>query len=86
MASFVSFEAKIVGVMFYQAAIRSNLNFVAVKLQRERRNIHDSNSILVTTKQGDALGHLDRQTAAAVARIMDNFPYVKFAWLVLMDV
>lgn len=84
MVSLVSFEAKIVGVMFYQAAIRSNLNFVAVKLQREKRNIYDSNSVnvLVTTKQGDPLGHLDRQTAAAVAKIMDNFSDVKFAWLV----
>ena len=79
----VSFEARLMGVMFYPAGAQVDLNFLPVSFRRERSNIYSSKSVLVTTKKGDSLGHIDRHTAEAVAEIMDTYDNVlQFYWLV----
>ena len=43
-----------------------------VALQREPNNPYDKNAIKVKNVNGDQVGHLKRDFAAAVAYIMDN--------------
>ena len=48
----VSFEAKVMGVMFYPAVgALCSKKLIPVQLVRERDNIHDINSVLIITKQ-----------------------------------
>ena len=78
----LSFEAKLMGVMFYPAATQRNLNFLAVKLRRERNNTHDENAVIVCTSQGERLGHIDKHIANSVAKTMDMYDDLKFCWYV----
>ncbi|ERF68176.1 hypothetical protein EPUS_05257 [Endocarpon pusillum Z07020] len=63
------FNTKIVGVRYYTG--RATLGeYVVVK--REPRNPYDSNAIRISNVMGDQIGHLNRQTAARLAPLMDS--------------
>ena len=45
-----------------------------VRLVRERSNLHDDKAVLVKTKSGETLGHLEKKVAIVLALIMDTLP------------
>ena len=84
MAPLVTFEAKLMGIMFYSAArIINSKKLTPVRLVRERSNVYDANSVLVTNQEGDHLGHVDRQTAASLSKLIDDYCDLMFVWLVV---
>ena len=64
------------GIKFYNG-INSFRSFDDVFLVQEPSNPHDINSVLVilTNKNHEVLGHLERSIAAGIAELMDNFKY-----------
>eukprot|EP00062_Callorhinchus_milii_P016873 gi/632968635/ref/XP_007900635.1/ PREDICTED: helicase-like transcription factor isoform X1 [Callorhinchus milii] len=62
-------RGNVVGLRYYTGVVSKN---EMVALQREPRNAHDSNAIRVNNINGDQVGHLRRQLAAALAFILDN--------------
>ena len=71
---YCSFEANIVGVMFYPGQVEIK-PMMRVLLEREPENVHDTNSIVAKVlDSGTMLGHLDRKTAAVIAPLLDNHP------------
>ena len=66
----VTFDAKIMGVMFYSAT-EINLDLLQVKILREK-SCYDDNAIVVKSRDGKTLGHVDYLTAKALVQIMNT--------------
>ena len=62
-------EMKIVGIQYYQGEIHVG---ELAKLIREPRNPYDSNAIRVDNLNNVQIGHIKKQMAAALARVMDD--------------
>ena len=62
-------NTKIVGIRYYHGRATVG-EYVVVK--REPRNPHDSNAIRISNVMGDQIGHLNSQTAAKLAPLMDS--------------
>ncbi|XP_052036706.1 helicase-like transcription factor isoform X1 [Apodemus sylvaticus] len=66
---FGTMRGQVVGIRYYTGVVNDN---EMVALQREPNNPYDKNAIKVNNVNGDQVGHLKRDFAAAVAYIMDN--------------
>ena len=81
----VSITSQVRGIKFYPGYVEfknaaANGGLLHVDLVREQDNPYDTNAILVMTRSGTpkVLGHLEKEVAAAVARILDReLPYVR---------
>ncbi|XP_068810906.1 helicase-like transcription factor isoform X8 [Struthio camelus] len=59
----------IVGLRYYKGVVNNN---EMVALQREPNNPYDKNAVKVNNVNGDQVGHIKKELAAALAGIMDN--------------
>ena len=59
------------GVMFYSAT-EINLDLLQVKILREK-SCYDDNAIVVKSRDGKTLGHVDYLTAKALVQIMNTW-------------
>ncbi|NWR35794.1 HLTF factor, partial [Tachuris rubrigastra] len=59
----------IVGLRYYTGIVNNN---EMVALQREPNNPYDKNAVKVNNVNGDQVGHIKKELAAALAGIMDN--------------
>ncbi|GAB1287408.1 Helicase-like transcription factor [Apodemus speciosus] len=66
---FGTMRGQVVGIRYYTGVVNNN---EMVALQREPNNPYDKNAIKVNNVNGDQVGHLKRDLAAALAYIMDN--------------
>ncbi|KAH0519623.1 Helicase-like transcription factor [Microtus ochrogaster] len=62
-------RGQVVGLRYYTGVVNNN---EMVSLQREPDNPYDKNAIKVNNVNGDQVGHLKRNLAAALAFLMDN--------------
>ncbi|XP_041515135.1 helicase-like transcription factor [Microtus oregoni] len=62
-------RGQVVGLRYYTGVVNNN---EMVSLQREPDNPYDQNAIKVNNVNGDQVGHLKRNLAAALAFLMDN--------------
>lgn len=62
-------RGQVVGLRYYTGVVNNN---EMVSLQREPNNPYDKNAIKVNNVNGDQVGHLKRNLAAALAFLMDN--------------
>ena len=72
-SEYCSILANIMGIRFY-SGFPELQPMLHVILRREPSNIVDSNAILVITKSGKILGHIEKKIAAVLASIFDNLP------------
>lgn len=65
-------RASLLGMRFYDVSIADAARALSVSAsaQREPRNPHDPNAIAIVS-QGRKLGHVDRETAAVIAPLID---------------
>nr|AAB64175.1 transcription factor [Mus musculus] len=66
---FGTMRGQVVGLRYYTGVVNNN---EMVALQREPNNPYDKNAIKVNNVNGNQVGHIKREIAAAVAYIMDN--------------
>ncbi|XP_066096951.1 helicase-like transcription factor isoform X2 [Saccopteryx bilineata] len=66
---FGTLRGHVVGLSFYTGVVNNN---EMVALQRDPNNAYDKNAIKVNNVNGNQVGHINRDLAAAVAYIMDN--------------
>lgn len=66
---FGTLRGQVVGLRYYTGVVNNN---EMVSLQREPNNPYDKNAIRVNNVNGNQVGHLKRDLAAALAYIMDN--------------
>uniref|UniRef100_A0A8B9Q0K5 Helicase like transcription factor n=1 Tax=Apteryx owenii TaxID=8824 RepID=A0A8B9Q0K5_APTOW len=62
-------RGSIVGLRYYTGVVNNN---EMVALQREPNNPYDKNAVKVNNVNGDQVGHIKKELAAALAGIMDN--------------
>ncbi|XP_030072905.1 helicase-like transcription factor [Microcaecilia unicolor] len=62
-------RGNVVGLRYYTGVVSNN---EMVALQREPANPYDRNAVKVNNVNGDQVGHIKKELAAAVAYIMDN--------------
>ncbi|NXS61083.1 HLTF factor, partial [Brachypteracias leptosomus] len=62
-------RGSVVGLRYYTGIVNNN---EMVALQREPDNPYDKNAIKVNNVNGDQVGHIKKELAAALAGIMDN--------------
>ncbi|NXP12896.1 HLTF factor, partial [Thinocorus orbignyianus] len=62
-------RGSVVGLRYYQGIVNNN---EMVALQREPNNPYDKNAVKVNNVNGDQVGHIKKELAAALAGIMDN--------------
>ncbi|NWR62839.1 HLTF factor, partial [Bucorvus abyssinicus] len=62
-------RGSIVGLRYYTGIVNNN---EMVALQREPNNPYDKNAVKVNNVNGDQVGHIKKELAAALAGIMDN--------------
>ena len=67
-------------VLFGQTATTINLDFLQVKIIKEK-SCYDDNVIVVKSRDGKTLGHVDL-TAKALVQVMTVSESLKFTWLV----
>ncbi|KAM5292811.1 LOW QUALITY PROTEIN: helicase-like transcription factor [Ctenodactylus gundi] len=66
---FGTLRGHVVGLRYYTGVVNNN---EMVALQREPNNPYDKNAIKVNNVNGNQVGHLKKELAAALAYIMDN--------------
>ncbi|XP_055482099.1 helicase-like transcription factor [Psammomys obesus] len=66
---FGTLRGQVVGLRYYTGVVNNN---EMVALQREPNNPYDKNAIKVNNVNGNQVGHLKKDLAAAMAYIMDN--------------
>ncbi|XP_045440060.1 helicase-like transcription factor isoform X7 [Pipistrellus kuhlii] len=66
---FGTLRSHVVGLRYYTGVVNNN---EMVALQREPNNPYDKNAIKVNNVNGNQVGHLKKELAAALAYIMDN--------------
>ena len=66
---FGTFRADIVGIRYYKGRVNSR---EMVSLQREPHNPYDCNAIRVNNIYGVQVGHIKREQAKVLARIVDR--------------
>ena len=69
VVSFGVMSAQIVGIRYYRGTVNKN---EMVALVREPRNPYDSNAVRVDNVSGVQVGHIKREQALAVAKIVDK--------------
>ena len=69
IVSFGSFRAEIVGIRYYKGKVHTN---EMVSLNREPHNPYDANAIRVDNVYKIQVGHIKRQQAKVLARIVDQ--------------
>ncbi|NXF91885.1 HLTF factor, partial [Eubucco bourcierii] len=62
-------RGSVVGLRYYTGIVNNN---EMVALQREPTNPYDKNAVKVNNVNGDQVGHIKKELAAALAGIMDN--------------
>ncbi|XP_075617925.1 helicase-like transcription factor isoform X2 [Balearica regulorum gibbericeps] len=62
-------RGSVVGLRYYTGVVNNN---EMVALQREPSNPYDKNAVKVNNVNGDQVGHIKKELAAALAGIMDN--------------
>ncbi|NXJ63333.1 HLTF factor, partial [Rostratula benghalensis] len=62
-------RGSVVGLRYYKGIVNNN---EMVALQREPNNPYDKNAVKVNNVNGDQVGHIKKELAAALAGIMDN--------------
>ncbi|NXJ80175.1 HLTF factor, partial [Trogon melanurus] len=62
-------RGNVVGLRYYTGIVNNN---EMVALQREPNNPYDKNAVKVNNVNGDQVGHIKKELAAALAGIMDN--------------
>nr|XP_033813689.1 helicase-like transcription factor isoform X2 [Geotrypetes seraphini] len=62
-------RGNVVGLSYYTGVVNNN---EMVALQREPSNPYDKNAVKVNNVNGDQVGHIKRELAAALAHIMDS--------------
>ncbi|NXI96980.1 HLTF factor, partial [Psophia crepitans] len=62
-------RGSVVGLRYYTGTVNNN---EMVALQREPNNPYDKNAVKVNNVNGDQVGHIKKELAAALASIMDN--------------
>ncbi|XP_075274616.1 helicase-like transcription factor isoform X3 [Opisthocomus hoazin] len=62
-------RGSVVGLRYYTGIVHNN---EMVALQREPNNPYDKNAVKVNNVNGDQVGHIKKELAAALAGIMDN--------------
>ncbi|NXK07579.1 HLTF factor, partial [Herpetotheres cachinnans] len=62
-------QGSVVGLRYYTGIVNNN---EMVALQREPNNPYDKNAVKVNNVNGDQVGYIKKQLAAALAGIMDN--------------
>ncbi|KAM6389603.1 helicase-like transcription factor [Pluvialis apricaria] len=62
-------RGSVVGLRYYTGIVNNN---EMVALQREPSNPYDKNAVKVNNVNGDQVGHIKKELAAALAGIMDN--------------
>uniref|UniRef100_A0A8C3JG13 Helicase like transcription factor n=1 Tax=Calidris pygmaea TaxID=425635 RepID=A0A8C3JG13_9CHAR len=62
-------RGSVVGLRYYTGIVNNN---EMVALQREPNNPYDKNAVKVNNVNGDQVGHIKKELAAALAGIMDN--------------
>ncbi|NWQ80691.1 HLTF factor, partial [Columbina picui] len=62
-------RGSVVGLRYYTGIVNNN---EMVALQRELNNPYDKNAVKVNNVNGDQVGHIKKELAAALAGIMDN--------------
>ncbi|NWW53215.1 HLTF factor, partial [Pedionomus torquatus] len=62
-------RGSVVGLRYYNGIVNNN---EMVALQREPNNPYDKNAVKVNNVNGDQVGHIKKELAAALAGIMDN--------------
>ncbi|KFV39960.1 Helicase-like transcription factor, partial [Gavia stellata] len=62
-------RGSVVGLRYYTGIVSNN---EMVALQREPNNPYDKNAVKVNNVNGDQVGHIKKELAAALAGIMDN--------------
>ncbi|NXG10598.1 HLTF factor, partial [Sakesphorus luctuosus] len=62
-------RGSVVGLRYYTGVVNNN---EMVALQREPDNPYDKNAVKVNNVNGDQVGHIKKELAAALAGIMDN--------------
>ncbi|XP_066455315.1 helicase-like transcription factor isoform X1 [Eleutherodactylus coqui] len=63
------FRGNVVGLRYYTGVVNNN---EMVALQREPNNPYDKNAVKVNNVNGEQVGHLKKELAAALAQIMDR--------------
>lgn len=66
---FGTMRGQVVGLRYYTGVVNNN---EMVALEREPNNPYDKNAIKINNVDGNQVGHLKRDLAAALAYIMDN--------------
>ncbi|KAJ1088340.1 hypothetical protein NDU88_001497 [Pleurodeles waltl] len=66
---FGTLRGNVVGLRYYTGVVNNN---EMVALQREPNNPYDRNAVKVNNVNGDQVGHIKKELAAALAHIMDN--------------
>ncbi|KAM4693493.1 helicase-like transcription factor [Discoglossus pictus] len=66
---FGSLRGNVVGLRYYTGVVNNN---EMVALQREPNNQYDRNAVKVNNVNGDQVGHIKKELAAALAYIMDR--------------
>ena len=66
---FGTFRADIVGIRYYKGRVNTR---EMVSLQREPHNMYDCNAIRVDNIFGVQVGHIKREQASVLARIVDS--------------
>ena len=66
---FGSFKANVVGVRYYQGRVNKN---EMVALRREPNNPYDRNAIRVDNVFGVQVGHIKREQAAVLSKLIDK--------------
>ncbi|XP_071609062.1 helicase-like transcription factor isoform X3 [Heliangelus exortis] len=66
---FGTLRGSVVGLRYYTGIVNNN---EMVALQREPSNPYDKNAVKVNNVNGDQVGHIKKELAAALAGIMDN--------------
>ncbi|NXL45864.1 HLTF factor, partial [Podilymbus podiceps] len=62
-------RGNVVGLRYYTGIVNNN---EMIALQREPNNPYDKNAVKVNNVNGDQVGHIKKELAAALAGIMDN--------------
>ena len=66
---FGQYRGDIVGIRYYKGRVN---NLEMVSLQREPSNPYDSNAVRVLNVHGEQVGHIKREQAAALAKVIDG--------------
>uniref|UniRef100_A0A8D0GLG3 Helicase like transcription factor n=1 Tax=Sphenodon punctatus TaxID=8508 RepID=A0A8D0GLG3_SPHPU len=66
---FGTLRGNVVGLRYYAGVVNNN---EMVALQRQPNNPYDKNAVQVNNVNGDQVGHIKKELAAALAYIMDN--------------